>query len=330
MKASRLSRSALCASVAAASLAACGGSQPPIDAPGAMPQSRAIGTHASRSGSWMLPEAKNKDLLYVATGGDVYVLAYPSGKVVGRLGVDAWSLCSDKRGNVFLVQDNTIAEYSHRGKLLQTLPTYDVPSSCSIDPTTGNLAVPTYDYSCVYIYPGARSTGKQSICNDEFILVGLCAYDSYGNLFLDGAVAAGPHHSYVPGLAELRKGSATFQNYLLHGRRFRYQDYDSINWDGTYVTLSNPSSHSIYRVQISHKVKVVGRTRVRGWVGGFCCNVGGQQTWLKDGKFIAQWRSGAQLAIWSYPAGGKPIKVLPPFASSGTSVDGVVLSPARH
>jgi hypothetical protein len=133
------------------------------------------------------------DLLYVATGGDVYVLSYPSGKVVGRLGVaGADSLCSDKAGDVFVVggAGQTILEYSHRGKLVQTLAVYDVPSSCSVDPTTGNLAVPTYDYSCVYIYPDARSTGTQSICDNWFVLVGLCAYDSRGNLFLDGAESA--------------------------------------------------------------------------------------------------------------------------------------------
>ena len=278
-------------------------------------------------------DAWSGDLLYVATGDDVYVLSYPSGKVVGRLGVGqgADSLCSDKRGNVFVVMNGQqILEYSHRGKLVQTLAVYDIPSSCSVDPTTGNLAVPTYDYSCVYIYPGARSSGVQSICDNYFILVGLCAYDSSGNLFLDGAVAGGRHHSYVPYLAELPKGSTTFQNYRLYGSRFRYDDYDSVNWDGTYVTLSNPSTHSIYRVQISHKVKVVGRTRVHGWIGGFGYSVGGTQTWLKDGKFIAQWGSGAQLAIWSYPTGGKPTKVLPAFASDGTSVDGVVLSRAPH
>ncbi len=44
----------------------CGGSQPPIGAPGAMPQSRSVATHADRAGSWMLPEAKAKDLLYAS------------------------------------------------------------------------------------------------------------------------------------------------------------------------------------------------------------------------------------------------------------------------
>jgi hypothetical protein len=145
------------------------------------------------------------------------------------------------------------------------------------------------------------------------------------------AACGGPHHSYVPSFAKLPKGGTKFRNYPLSGSRFRYDDYDSINWDGTHVTLSNPSTHSIYRVRISHrKVKIVGATRVRGWVGGFCCNVGGTQTWLKNGTFIAQWHSDPQLAIWSYPAGGRPTKVLPAFASAGTSVDGVVLSPAPH
>ncbi len=47
----------------AALFAGCGRSQPPISAPGAMPQTSAIAMHAGRGQSWMLPEAKNKDLL---------------------------------------------------------------------------------------------------------------------------------------------------------------------------------------------------------------------------------------------------------------------------
>jgi hypothetical protein len=314
----------------AALLAGCGGSQPPIGAPGTMSygasgQTAMQPTRAATKDPW------SGDLLYVATGGDVYVLLYPSGKVVGRLGASAYSLCSDKRGNVFLVGgDQTVTEYSHSGKLVETLAIYDVPSGCGVDPTTGNLAVPTYDYSCVYIFPGAQSIGVQSICNDEFTLVGLCAYDNDGNLFLDGAVGGGPHHSYIPGLAELPKGSTTFRNYLLPSR-FGYDDYDSVSWDGAHIALSNPNTHSIYRMHVAHKAKIVGTTHVHGWVGGFGYGgAGGTQTWLKDGMFIAQWHSNSQLAIWSYPAGGRPIKMLPAFAGSGTSVDGVVLSRAPH
>jgi len=51
------SRYALSLSAAATLLAGCGGSQPPIGAPGAMPQTSALGAYADRGTSWMLREA---------------------------------------------------------------------------------------------------------------------------------------------------------------------------------------------------------------------------------------------------------------------------------
>ena len=79
MKVSTSSRSALCASIAAALLAACGGSQPPIGAPGAMPQTRSIVTRAAHGQSWMLLKATSKYLLYVSDTGSkvVDVYSYP-------------------------------------------------------------------------------------------------------------------------------------------------------------------------------------------------------------------------------------------------------------
>ncbi|MGA7201590.1 MAG: hypothetical protein WBX26_07160 [Candidatus Cybelea sp.] len=64
MKSLDFGRYALTSCVAAAMLAACGGSQPPIGAPGAMPQTLAIATHAGHGKSWMqerpaLPIASN-------------------------------------------------------------------------------------------------------------------------------------------------------------------------------------------------------------------------------------------------------------------------------
>ena len=60
---------ALSIGVAAASLSGCGGSQPPIGAPGAMPQTSALATHAARGTSWMAPEKPaykaTRPLLYV-------------------------------------------------------------------------------------------------------------------------------------------------------------------------------------------------------------------------------------------------------------------------
>ena len=52
-------RRALCTCISAALLAACRGSQQPIDVPGEMPPSRAIAAHANRRDFWMLPDASD-------------------------------------------------------------------------------------------------------------------------------------------------------------------------------------------------------------------------------------------------------------------------------
>jgi hypothetical protein len=46
---------ALAIGAAAATLAGCGGSQPPMGAPGATPQSRAVAARVSHGKPWMLP-----------------------------------------------------------------------------------------------------------------------------------------------------------------------------------------------------------------------------------------------------------------------------------
>lgn len=76
------SRYALCSSLAAAMLTGCGGSQPSIGMPGAMPQSRANAAHAERGGSWMLPAAEpNGHRIYVTTNPGYQILTY---KLDGR------------------------------------------------------------------------------------------------------------------------------------------------------------------------------------------------------------------------------------------------------
>lgn len=51
----------------AAFLTACAGWAPPMGAPRAIAQTSALATHAERGTSWMLPEAKSGDLLYVSS-----------------------------------------------------------------------------------------------------------------------------------------------------------------------------------------------------------------------------------------------------------------------
>jgi hypothetical protein len=79
MKSFSLRKHTLSGGVAVALLAGCGGSQPPVGAPGAMPQTSPIATHADRGKSWMLPEAKSG--LYISeynNRSDAVVLGYPA------------------------------------------------------------------------------------------------------------------------------------------------------------------------------------------------------------------------------------------------------------
>ena len=55
MRCANLSHYAISSCVTAALLAGCGGSQPPIGAPGVMPQSRAVATHVDRG--WVVDAA---------------------------------------------------------------------------------------------------------------------------------------------------------------------------------------------------------------------------------------------------------------------------------
>lgn len=185
----------------AGSLVGCGGSQPPIAAPDAMPQSPTIATHAARGGSWMLPEARREQLLYVSDPLDheVYVYSLPAGKIVGALTglVNPGGECSDKAGHVWIALNvgglgpGTMVEYAHGGtKQIATSDDNDPPWHCSVDPVTGDLAVaPDYHGSGVAIYAKARGSPKYHSAKAAGPWD--CVYDSSGNLFV--AATVGPN-----------------------------------------------------------------------------------------------------------------------------------------
>ena len=131
---------------AAALLAGCGGPQPPIGAPGATPQNRASqpARRARRFVDVAGSEERGPDLrpcsekrlysfvLYRRGESDFY------GPPLGGVG-----LCSDNSGNVFIPGNGEIWGPKHGG----TTPISKSKDSgyrgvgCSVDPTTGNLAV---------------------------------------------------------------------------------------------------------------------------------------------------------------------------------------------
>jgi hypothetical protein len=228
---------ALCAVVVM--LAGCGGSNATMS--GAVPQgvtaqSRA---HEARSGSWMLPEAKSEDLLYLSSDGDSEVLVYalPSGKPVGELTGIPYPVfeCVDKSGDVFIASSDESAggiyEYAHGGTTrLNFLPLNDA-EGCSVDPVTGNLAVVQFS-DTIYVYQNAQGLPTK-YADTNFYYAADAAYDNSGNLFVDGAYR---NSSFA--LLELPYGSNTLQNITVKpSGDYNAEDFDPILWDGKYLDL---------------------------------------------------------------------------------------------
>ena len=273
-------------SAAVAMLFGCGGSQSPIGAPGAMPQSYATATHGERGGSWMRPEAKSEDLLYVSseTSGDVYVYTYPQGNLVGTLagltGVPAGE-CVDSSGDVFVTAvgqesdpTSTIYEYAHGGTTpIASLNDPGLANGCAVDPTSGTLAVVNpADYSSsnpyphhgdVAIYTDAQGTPTMYY-SSEFVGFVFCGYDDKGNLYLS---ASNGEYGNQLQLARLASGSGSFELIDLNAKLYTgFLFGSSVQWDGKHMTVSsdhNPQHEavSVYRLSISgSSARVIGTT----------------------------------------------------------------------
>jgi hypothetical protein len=260
MSISAFSRYALTGCVAVAMLAGCGGSQPPIGALGALPQSSAIAMHAARGGSWMLLEANSQDLLYVSNeaGTDLFVFTL-RGEEAGRIKLAGGSpagLCSAPSGDFFVVVEanasqSYIYEFPHGGTTpIATFNNNGLGVSCSVDPTTGNLAVtnltaPGSKYGNVAIFTSPSKSPK-TYSDPNIGGYWFCAYDASGNLFADG------YSSNL--LNELSKGSVALSEIALS----QNVNPASLQWYGSNLIVSDADPNArhrgeqqIYRVKIS-------------------------------------------------------------------------------
>jgi hypothetical protein len=297
---------------AAALLAGCGGSQPPIGAPGAMAQTSALATHAKRGTSWMLPEAKSGPLLYLSVFKDseaaVDVFTFPRGKLVGTLTgfASAYGLCSDNKGNVFVTDwyRQNITEYAHGGTTpIATLadPGYET-TGCSFDPTTGNLAVVNAATSSggagnIAVY--ANEQGTPTFYSDAVIgYYWYCSYDNTGNLFVSGRKFLSGGQDF----AELSHGSSDFQDLSIP-----FPVGGGMQWDGEYVAVAsevNGENAQIYRLSVSGStVTVEGTVPISR--GKHKVNLAGP-IWIGDRRIAAPLQH--SVAFWNYPTGGLPVK----------------------
>jgi hypothetical protein len=331
MKRLALGRYGLSISAAAALLVGCDGSQSPVGMSGALPQSRAIAARAAHGKSWMLPGASHGDLIYALetareSGGEIF--AYPSGELVGYFGFSqshffSYGICSDRKGNVFAGVGGVsssysfIDEFAHDGSLIGTLGADFLPISCSVDPSTGNLAVVEGE---IAIYRNARGAPRH-YRDSSFQGYESCSYDDRGNLFVVGF----PPGGYFA-LAEILKGKVTFRSISLN-KKLGYPA--SIQWDGNDLAIEAQTlvrgqlgRYVVYRVQVSgSKAKVLGTPQFKDW------RRPGRSTILQD-AFVAVYGTKAKsIGSWRYPSGGRAYKISKGVASSRLSNLTISLAP---
>lgn len=327
-------------------LAGCGGAR----SPGSPPD---VSLNAHRgSGS-------SGDLLYVAdttafTSAFILIYSYPPSKQVRTVKGSSRLMgeCADANGDVFVVSPvrtvsgeysspTTIYEFAHGGtEPVATLVEQGYGSACSVDPTTGNLAVPNSidvdnpyqkDSGDVAVFSGARGNPKMYY-SETLSHFTTCGYDDKGNLYLSVAVTGGYE------LASLGSGSSSaIEPLSLNANLYSSSAFaPSVQWDGQHMTVSSPAKKprnsqnsgpiNVYRLSISGSgATVIGTTalkdnpeRHRG------------QSWIQGNTIVGvNYDDGRPyITVWPYPKGGAPTTKIKYKQELDSTLYGVTVSVA--
>jgi hypothetical protein len=193
---------------------------------------------------------------------------------------------------------NQITEYTIPQTPIKTLSISDgsMPSSCAMN-TSGDLAVgildgpPTGD---IVIYPNASGSGT-------FIATPLAreyfdGYDPKGNLLFDGFTSGSAFQ-----LDELPKGSSKVRT-ITTSNTVGFPG--SVQWDGTYLTVTDQTANAMYRYTISGTTATLkGTISLRG--SSDCA-----QTWITSRVVYCGDAGNGDGEVFDYPFGGSIIAVL--------------------
>lgn len=157
--------------------------------------------HRKHGKSWIRPDAKRQYLLYasdLSTGTvDIYNYRVQAGKLYGQITGfnEPYGQCVDKAKNVYIVDEGTatIYEFAHGGitPINTAVDLFGYPIGCSVDPTTGNLAVANFTgfsdgSGGIDIFAGGLSGTQQYYTYGGAPLMWPPGYDNGGNLFVEG------------------------------------------------------------------------------------------------------------------------------------------------
>ena len=300
--------------VAVGVIAACSSSPPQITSAtmaGAQPDGRGVPSgHIDRRESWMSPEASKEQLLYISSNSspaNVFAFSLPQLHLVGTLTGfrSPQGLCVDPEGDIWVTDPGSqqIFEYAHGGTTpIATLSEmYYHPVECSVDPTTGNLAVVNGPINGapinVAVYPSAQGTPKYyTDYNVEDYYY--CGYDNDGNLFVD-ALSQSSHFALI----ELRAGAAGFNSVTLNqviGAPGGVQFADH------FLAILDEDDNVIYQfaVNADGQGREVGATTLSDASNSV------KQLWIQDKRVIVADPGALTTWFYHYPGGGNPFNAL--------------------
>ena len=270
--------------------------------------------------SWVAADIKQiPRLLFVSDNNyDVYILRLPDLKWKGELTgfSEPQGMCADLSGNVWVANeaDAKMTLLSHDGSHLRDLSDPDGdPSTCAIDPTTGDLAVVNTG-----IYGGSGSPGEILIFTaasgtptaktiPNFFYYNFGGYDNDGNLFAIGRTSA---HTTVLGV--IPKGSSTGNDITITNGRIN--DPGFVQWYAPRNVLAvddqectHESTSCLYQLSISGSTGKIVRSTTFNY-GRYkypkCGFAQGEIAAYAQRYFIAPCNG---IDRWPYPGGGAPI-----------------------
>ncbi len=274
-------------------------------------------------------------LIYaVENNATVAIYSYPKPKLVATLTGfgDLYGACADQEGDVFIVDYGKAAvfEYAAGGTVpiaVLSDPGY-TPTGCSVDPTTGNVAVTSlyaknYTSGTVAVYalgtnrsPTLLRAPPALLTDSDIFEPRFCGYDANGNLYLDGY-----SKTLATEFAELPRGSSQFTNLTL---KQTIGEPGSVQWDGKYLAIGDASTNIIYRFSIAGSVGTeMGATSLNGVAYGL------NQFWIENARVVGAAAVDDEVGIWKYPAGGSALKVVKTSGSYAPIGVAVTTGPPR-
>jgi hypothetical protein len=213
--------------------------------------------------------------------------------------------CADQSGDVFISNtgDENILEYDGSEEVNTLNDSGEYPTDCSFDTANGDLAVSNIVTTKdgpgkLAIYKNAKGT-PQYIAVPGVPRVSAVQYDGSGNLFV-----AGDNSSSDVTLVEMKAGSDKFKvacPKLIGGSGAQF--LGGLAWDGKYIVIT--TNEGLLRI---NNCKVVGAPIVltgSSDIAGFA---------IAGNRLVGADAGNADVEIYAYPKGGKPIQTLTGFS----------------